>query len=71
MQKCFVIGVKEHDGQYYATADEIKVEADIVSFLKNRGYTHCYLMETKVQARNIAAWWNKRWGAEGKYNMFL
>lgn len=67
MKKIFVVFAVEENGKYYAYADTIKTNENLIYHINRANCIVCHLCETRKQADIVAKRWNEEYRANGTY----
>ncbi len=69
MKMIFVVIAQEQNGKYFAVADTIRTGENLTAYIKRYNSEVCHLCESRKQAEEIAAEWNRSYKANGT-NLF-
>jgi hypothetical protein len=65
MKAIYVVCTYEQDGKRYAIPDKIHTGVNLAAALNRHNLTCCHLCESRMQAEQIAKYWNDSYIANG------
>lgn len=65
MKMIFVVFSIKQDGKFYAVADTIRTGENLLAHCKRYNSDICHLCESRKQAEEIAAEWNRSYKENG------